>query len=35
METARLFVSLVHYPVYTLGPGVRVGLWTQGCKDSV
>ena len=32
METARLFVSLVHYPVYTLGPGVRVGLWTQGCR---
>jgi anaerobic ribonucleoside-triphosphate reductase activating protein len=32
METKRLIVSLVHYPVYVLGPGVRVGLWTQGCS---
>jgi len=32
METKRLLVSLVHYPVYVLGPGVRVGLWTQGCS---
>jgi len=32
METKRLLVSLVHYPVCVLGPGVRVGLWTQGCS---
>ena len=32
METGRLLVSLIHYPVYVLGPGKRVGLWTQGCK---
>lgn len=28
---AELLVDIVHYPVYTLGPGKRVGLWLQGC----
>jgi anaerobic ribonucleoside-triphosphate reductase activating protein len=32
MASARLLVSLIHYPVQVLGPGVRVGLWTQGCS---
>lgn len=31
MGTKRLLVSLIHYPLYVLGPGRRVGLWTQGC----
>lgn len=31
MDTGRLLVSLIHFPVYVLGPGRRVGLWTQGC----
>lgn len=26
-----LFLSRTHYPVTTLGPGRRIGLWTQGC----
>lgn len=28
----QLFVSLLYYPIYTLGPGIRVGLWLQGCS---
>ncbi len=27
-----LRTSLIHFPVLALGPGVRVGLWTQGCS---
>jgi anaerobic ribonucleoside-triphosphate reductase activating protein len=26
-----LLVHLLHFPVRTLGPGVRVGVWCQGC----
>jgi anaerobic ribonucleoside-triphosphate reductase activating protein len=26
-----LQVNRTHYPVRTLGPGVRAGIWTQGC----
>jgi anaerobic ribonucleoside-triphosphate reductase activating protein len=26
-----LLLAKAHYPVTTLGPGVRAGLWTQGC----
>jgi anaerobic ribonucleoside-triphosphate reductase activating protein len=25
-------VSRIHYPVTTLGPGRRLGVWTQGCS---
>ncbi len=25
-------VSRLHYPVTTLGPGLRLGLWLQGCS---
>lgn len=25
-------ISRVHFPVLTLGPGVRAGVWTQGCR---
>lgn len=28
----KLFVNLVYYPIYNLGPGERVGLWLQGCS---
>jgi anaerobic ribonucleoside-triphosphate reductase activating protein len=27
----RLHLSKVHYPVTALGPGTRLGIWTQGC----
>jgi anaerobic ribonucleoside-triphosphate reductase activating protein len=30
-ETPPLLLSKAHYPVTTLGPGVRAGIWTQGC----
>ena len=29
--TARLMLNRAHYPVTTLGPGVRAGIWVQGC----
>jgi anaerobic ribonucleoside-triphosphate reductase activating protein len=29
--TARLMVNRAHYPVTTLGPGLRAGIWVQGC----
>lgn len=28
----RLFLSRVHFPITTLGPGQRVGIWFQGCS---
>ncbi|ACM61749.1 anaerobic ribonucleoside-triphosphate reductase activating protein [Caldicellulosiruptor bescii] len=28
----ELLVNIIHYPVYTLGPGKRVGIWLQGCS---
>lgn len=24
-------IGFIHYPVNTLGPGKRIGIWTQGC----
>lgn len=27
----RLYLNRLHYPVTTLGPGRRVGVWFQGC----
>ena len=27
----RLDLSRLHYPVTTLGPGRRIGIWVQGC----
>ncbi|MBF0344016.1 MAG: radical SAM protein [Nitrospirae bacterium] len=35
METndrQAIFVNLIHYPVYALGVGARVGIWFQGCS---
>lgn len=28
----KIFLSRLHYPVTTLGPGRRIGLWMQGCS---
>ena len=28
----KVYIHLIHYPIYVLGPGIRVGLWFQGCK---
>lgn len=28
----RISISRLHYPVRTLGPGKRIGLWVQGCS---
>lgn len=28
----KIVLSRVHYPVTTLGPGRRVGIWFQGCS---
>jgi anaerobic ribonucleoside-triphosphate reductase activating protein len=28
---ATLLLAKAHYPVTTLGPGTRAGIWTQGC----
>jgi anaerobic ribonucleoside-triphosphate reductase activating protein len=28
----KLALNKAHYPVSALGPGIRVGLWTQGCS---
>ena len=25
-------ISRIHYPVTTLGPGKRIGIWMQGCS---
>ncbi|MCX7758500.1 MAG: radical SAM protein [bacterium] len=28
----KIFVNSFYYPIYTLGPGTRIGLWLQGCS---
>jgi anaerobic ribonucleoside-triphosphate reductase activating protein len=28
---AELLIAKAHYPVTVLGPGIRAGIWTQGC----
>src|SRR6185369_10559474 len=28
----KVALSRVHYPVTTLGPGERIGIWFQGCS---
>lgn len=30
--SARISVSRIHFPVKTLGPGRRLGIWFQGCS---
>lgn len=27
----NVLVHLMHFPLYSLGPGTRIGLWFQGC----
>ena len=27
----EIYISLIHYPVQTLGIGKRIGIWVQGC----
>lgn len=28
----QIAISRIHFPVTTLGPGRRIGIWVQGCK---
>ncbi len=28
----KILISLIHYPVYVLGPYERIAVWTQGCS---
>lgn len=28
----NILINLIHYPVYTLGVGKRIGVWFQGCS---
>jgi len=30
--SARISISRIHFPVTTLGPGRRIGIWLQGCS---
>ena len=30
--TTEIAISRIHFPVTTLGPGRRVGIWVQGCS---
>jgi anaerobic ribonucleoside-triphosphate reductase activating protein len=32
MTSIPIALSRVHYPVRTLGPGLRLGIWFQGCS---
>ena len=32
MEDKWLQIGLMYYPIYVLGIGKRVGIWTQGCS---
>ncbi|MDR1884965.1 MAG: radical SAM protein [Synergistaceae bacterium] len=27
-----MFIRLLHFPVFSLGPGTRVGIWLEGCS---
>lgn len=32
MTSSSISLSRVHYPVHSLGPGHRIGIWFQGCS---
>lgn len=32
MNLTGMYINLIYYPVYVLGPGKRIGIWVQGCK---
>ena len=31
-DTEQILIHMIHYPVMTLGPGRRVGVWLRGCS---
>lgn len=31
---AGVNIDVIHYPLKVLGPGIRVGIWLQGCENS-
>ncbi len=31
-SSEEIYINLIHYPVYTLGIGKRIGIWFQGCS---
>jgi len=31
-ENPPIFINLTYYPIFSLGPGTRVGIWFQGCS---
>lgn len=31
-SASYIFVNLIYHPLLSLGPGERIGLWTQGCS---
>lgn len=31
-KSQNILIHTYYYPVHTLGPGARIGIWTQGCK---
>ena len=32
LATQSVSISRLHFPVTTLGPGHRIGIWFQGCS---
>lgn len=34
MSTEPLRISRTHFPVTALGPGIRLGIWVQGCPHA-
>ncbi|MEA2029652.1 MAG: 4Fe-4S single cluster domain-containing protein [Campylobacterota bacterium] len=32
MKTQTIYIDLIHYPLYVLGPRKRVGVWFEGCS---
>jgi anaerobic ribonucleoside-triphosphate reductase activating protein len=32
ISSKHMYVNMIYYPVLSLGPGKRVGIWTQGCN---
>lgn len=30
-DTDKICINLIHYPIYSLGVGKRIGIWVQGC----
>ncbi|KIM07211.1 MAG: hypothetical protein KU38_10780 [Sulfurovum sp. FS08-3] len=32
MQHQTIYINLIHYPLYVLGPNKRVGVWFDGCS---